>query len=208
MGRLRPRTASLRKPAHAGAAPDDPNLFVGDEIQGLRKARKMTLAQLALKSGVSVGHLSQIERGISVPSIKALHGISRALDVTISWFFSHADPGPPEEREYIVRQNRRRQIRFDEGISDFLLTPSLKANLELLMTVLAPGATSGKQPYTHEGEEAGIVMSGQLAIWIDGKCFRLGQGDSFSFKSTLPHRYQNPGATDAIVIWAITPPSY
>jgi quercetin dioxygenase-like cupin family protein len=119
-----------------------------------------------------------------------------------------AEPGPAEEREYIVRQNRRRQIRFDAGVSDFLLTPSLKSELELLMTTLAPGATSGKQPYSHDGEEAGILMSGQLEIWIDGKNFLLGQGDSFAFKSTLPHRYQNPGTTEAVVIWAITPPSY
>lgn len=201
------RAASARKRPRA-AAEDDASLFVGEEIQGLRKARKLTLAQLALKSGLSVGHLSQIERGISTPSIKALHGISRALDVTISWFFSHAEPGPPEERAFIVRRNRRRRIRFDEGISDFLLTPSLKSKLELLMTTLAPGATSGRQPYTHEGEEAGIVMSGQLKIWIDGKSFLLGEGDSFNFKSSLPHRYQNPGATETVVIWAITPPSY
>lgn len=197
----------------ATTAPDEPSsddadLFVGGEIQGLRKARKMTLAQLAMAAGVSVGHLSQIERGISTPSIKTLHGISRALGVNISWFFSPADPGPAEEREHIVRVNRRRQIRFDAGISDFLLTPSLKSSLELLMTTLAPGATSGEQPYSHDGEEAGILVAGQLDLWIDGKSFQLKQGDSFAFKSTLPHRYQNSGTTDAVVIWAITPPSY
>ncbi len=189
-----------------GSEPAD--LFVGEEIQGLRKARKMTLTQLSLAAGTSVGHLSQIERGISTPSIKTLHGISRALGVNISWFFSPADPGPSEEREFIVRAHRRRQIRFDAGVSDFLLSPSLKLNIELLMTTLAPGATSGDQTYTHDGEEAGIVMSGELDLWIDGKSFQLRQGDSFSFKSTLPHRYQNSGTTDTVVIWAITPPSY
>lgn len=199
----------IEQAAHRSEARgDDPAAFVGEEIKGLRKARRMTLAQLALQSSLSVGHLSQIERGLSTPSIKALHGISRALDVNISWFFSSADPGPAEERDYIVRHNRRRQIRFDEGISDFLLTPSLQSDLELLMSTFAPGATSGASPYTHDGEEAGIVMSGQLEIWIDGTPFLLGQGDSFCFKSTLPHRYLNPGATDAVVIWAITPPSY
>ncbi len=200
--------AKTGSPAAAEVRAGDDDLFVGREIQGLRKARKMTLAQLALTAGVSVGYLSQIERGISTPSIKALHGISRALGVNISWFFSPTDPGPPEEREYIVRPNRRRQIRFDAGISDFLLTPSLNSSLELLMTTLAPGANSGDQPYTHDGEEAGIVVSGQLELWIDGKSFQLGQGDSFCFRSTLPHRYQNLGATETVVIWAITPPSY
>ncbi len=196
------------RPAREASRGEDPTAFVGEEIKGLRKARRMTLASLALQSGLSVGHLSQIERGLSTPSIKALHGISRALDVNISWFFSNADPGPVEEREFIVRQNRRRQIRFDGGISDFLLTPSLQSDLELLMSTFAPGATSGASPYTHTGEEAGIVMSGELEIWVDGKRFLLGQGDSFCFKSTLPHRYLNPGSTDAVVIWAITPPSY
>jgi transcriptional regulator with XRE-family HTH domain len=192
----------------ARPAEDDLAFLVGDEIKGLRKARRMTLAQLALQSGLSVGHLSQIERGLSTPSIKALHGISRALDVNISWFFSNSEPGPPEERDFIVRQSRRRQIRFDGGISDYLLTPSLQSDLELLMSTFAPGATSGSLPYTHDGEEAGIVMSGELDVWIDGKCFRLGQGDSFCFKSSLPHRYLNPGSIDTVVIWAITPPSY
>lgn len=186
----------------------DGDLFVGGEIQGLRKARKMTLAQLALQSGVSIGHLSQIERGISTPSIKALHGISRALGVNISWFFSPADPGPPEEREFIVRSHNRRQIRFDAGVADYLLTPSLKSELELLLTTLAPGATSGTEPYAHAGEEAGIVMAGELELWVDGNRFKLKQGDSFAFKSTQPHRYRNPGSVDAVVIWSITPPSY
>lgn len=205
---MRARAQAVRRRTQEGGELADTSLLVGEEIQGLRKARRMTLARLALKSGLSVGHLSQIERGLSTPSIKALHGISRALDVTISWFFSKADPGPAEERAYIVRQNRRRQIRFDEEISDFLLTPSLKSSLELLMTTLAPGASSGRQPYTHDGEEAGIVISGQLEMWIDGKSFLLAQGDSFCFRSTLPHRYRNSGTTEAVVIWAITPPSY
>jgi transcriptional regulator with XRE-family HTH domain len=205
-GRATARTTRSQRAAIGDAS--EPDVFVGGEIQGLRKARKMTLAQLALKSGVSTGHLSQIERGLSTPSIKALHSISRALDVNISWFFSPADPGPPEEREFIVRSHNRRQIRFDAGVSDFLLTPSLNSSLELLLTTLAPGATSGGDPYTHEGEEAGIVMAGEMELWVDGNLFHLKQGDSFAFESTLPHRYRNPGSVDAVVIWSITPPSY
>jgi len=206
------RTSSARTPASAQGEPDSDGSalseFVGREIQALRKAKKLTLAQLALKSGVSVGYLSQIERGLSTPSIKALHGISRALDVNISWFFSASESGPREERDYVVRKSRRRQIRFDGGISDFLLSPSLAGDLELLLSTFESGATSGDQPYTHEGEEAGLVVSGELELHVDGKCFLLKQGDSFAFKSSTPHRYRNPGPNDAVVIWAITPPSY
>jgi transcriptional regulator with XRE-family HTH domain len=181
---------------------------LGQEIKSLRKAKRMTLAGLSLAAGLSVGHLSQVERGISMPSIKALHSISRALDVNVSWFFSGSDPAPAEERDFIVRQHQRRHIRFAEGISDALLTPSLDRQLELLMSTFAPGATSGPQSYTHDGEEAGVVISGQLDLWIEERHFLLNQGDSFSFRSSLPHRYRNPSDREAVVVWAITPPSF
>jgi transcriptional regulator with XRE-family HTH domain len=181
---------------------------LGQEIKSLRKAKRMTLAELSLAAGLSVGHLSQVERGISMPSIKALHSISRALDVNVSWFFSGADPAPAEERNFIVRQHQRRHIRFADGISDALLTPSLDRQLELLMSTFAAGSSSGPQPYTHDGEEAGVVISGQLELWIEERRFLLNQGDSFCFRSSLPHRYGNPGECEAVVVWAITPPSF
>ena len=57
-------------------------------------------------------------------------------------------------------------------------------------------------------EEAGLVVSGRLDLWIDGVEVRLEAGDSFSFPSTLPHRYRNPGRGGTVVVWAMTPPSY
>ena len=51
-------------------------------------------------------------------------------------------------------------------------------------------------------------MQGCLELWVESRKFVLKRGDSFSFASTLPHRYSNPGEVETIVIWAITPPSY
>jgi len=181
---------------------------LGREVRSLRHARDMTLEELGAKTGLSVGFLSQIERGLSNPSVIALHDIGKALGVNISWFFAENDPGPPEERGFIVRADRRRTLHYSHGITDSLLTPYLDGQLELLLSRFPPGASSGEAPYTHIGEEAGIIIAGQLDLWINGKRFRLLEGDSFTFKSTLPHRYRNPGATETVVIWAITPPSY
>jgi transcriptional regulator with XRE-family HTH domain len=181
---------------------------LGREMRSLRSARDMTLEELGEKTGLSVGFLSQVERGLSHPSVVALHDISRALGVNISWFFAEKDPGPKEERDFIVRAARRRTLHYSHGISDSLLTPYLDGQLELLLSRFPPGATSGEAPYTHMGEEGGLVLAGQLDLWIDGKRFRLSEGDSFTFKSTLPHRYRNPGTIETVVVWAITPPSY
>lgn len=181
---------------------------VGREIKGLRRARGLTLALLAEATGLSQGYLSQIERGLSRPSVKALHSISRALGVTISWFFAPQTGDDTELRDYVVRAGARRRLEFENGISDELLSPNLDRRLELLRCVLPPGTQSGETPYSHQGEETGVVVSGSLDLWINDKHVVLNAGDSFAFASDIPHRYANRGEQDTIVIWAITPPSY
>jgi transcriptional regulator with XRE-family HTH domain len=181
--------------------------LIGREIRALRKARAITLTQLAAASGLSVGYLSLLERDLSTPSIKALYAVSRALGVTISWFFEARDV-PEEERDLVVRRARRRRLDYSAGVVDELLSPNLTGALELLSRRFPPGASSGEEPYTHSGEEAGIVLRGRLELWVDGRFLTLEAGDSFGFQSALPHRYRNPGPDETEVIWAITPPSY
>jgi quercetin dioxygenase-like cupin family protein len=65
-----------------------------------------------------------------------------------------------------------------------------------------------EESYTHDGEEAGYIISGQLELQIDDMKFVLEAGDSFSFPSQVPHRYRNPGNIETGVIWAMTPPTY
>ncbi len=180
---------------------------LGTEIRGLRKARNLTLSDLAATSGLSVGYLSMVERQKAMPSIKALMSIAQALGVTIGWFFE-ADTVRPQERGLVVRRSRRRRIDYSTGIVDELLSPSLKGSLELVLCRLAPGATSGEEPYSHSSEEAGVIVRGRLELWVDGQSVLLETGDSFGFESTRPHRYRNPGPDEAEVVWAITPPSY
>jgi len=181
---------------------------VGGEIRDLRKAKDMTIAELSQETSLSQGYISQIERGVSRPSIKALHSISRALGVTISWFFPPTSDDDDNLRDIVVRSQKRRRLRFSSGITDELLSPSLGNQLELLRCVFNPGAESGPTPYTHRGEEAGIIISGELQLWVGAKHVVLHEGDSFAFKSNLPHRYANKSDGDTIVIWSITPPSY
>ena len=182
--------------------------FAGSQLRELRHARSRTLAELAFASGLSVGYLSQIERGMSRPSVKALQSLAGALGVTASWFFKPSGPAIEAERDYIVRRARRRHLSFDQGVTDELLSPNLSRGIELLSCTLPPGAESGAEPYTHRGEEAGVVIQGELELWVGDRYFVLGAGDSFAFASDEPHRTRNPGSIDTVVIWAISPPTY
>ncbi|MBW4025518.1 MAG: cupin domain-containing protein [Proteobacteria bacterium] len=178
-------------------------------IRELRKRRRLTLAELAERTGLSVGHLSQVERGISTPTIRQLHNIAGAMGVTIGWFFHGGEAAAEADGGIVVRADRRRRMAMgDAGIVDELLVPHLNGALELLSCTLEPGSSSGTEPYTHEGEEAGLVLSGRMELIVDDRSYILGTGDSFAFKSMRPHRYRNCGTVPLTVIWAITPPSY
>jgi len=186
---------------------------LGNDIRQLRKVRGITLQQLALATGKSVGFLSQVERNLTRPSVAALQDISEALSVHIGWFFPEDSAGSPEEREYIVRRQNRRRLTYSElsdtaylGLHDSLLSANLNGDLALGISRYEPGASTGDDSYHHEGEEAGLVLSGTLELSIDGRQFMLNAGDSFSFNSNLPHRYANPSSTeDTVVVWANTP---
>ncbi|GAB1576921.1 cupin domain-containing protein [Bordetella petrii] len=186
---------------------DESALWIGAEVKNLRKARGYSLQVLSERCGKSISYLSQLERGVSRPTIGALQEVARALDVQISWFFPQGLPVDPSDDGIVVRAESRRRLSFAGGIADYLLSPNLSGQLELVMCVLEPGADSG-EAYVHRGEEAGLVVRGTMELWVGDKYFLLNAGDSFSFASTQLHRYRNPGLINTEVVWAITPPTY
>jgi len=205
MADFRQASAAIRASLETG---DFGDMDIGEKIRLLRKSRQVTLKDLAEQTSLSIGYLSQVERNLSSPSVNVLRDIAIALGVNISWFFEAPDKSQTGEERFIVRKANRRRLRFRSGITDSLLTPDLNGQIELLLSRFEPGASSGDEPYTHTGEEAGVVMAGELELWIGGESFLLSEGDSFNFPSSAPHRYRNPGKTESVVIWSITPPSY
>ena len=180
---------------------------VGEPLRELRHAKGMTLTEVAAQAGISVGYLSQIERNQSRLPIGVLRRISDVLGVHINYFFQREAAGRADERDIVVRAANRRRMTFTGlGISEELLTPNLKGPLEMLMSTIEPGADS--EDYSHDGVEAGLVISGTLDLWVAKRHFRLEAGDSFSFRSTEVHRCANPGRVKTRVVWVITPPHY
>ena len=187
---------------------------LGGEIRQLRRARELTLADLADATGLSLSFLSKIERGASKPSLTSLQEIAAALGVSVGWFFDDDGPAPTSERPFIVRAGRRKRLTYSAmagtdylGFEDHLLSASLDGDLALGQSRYAPGGSTGDDMQVHEGEEAGLVVEGTIELTIDGTRFLLEPGDSFSFAGHLPHRYENTSDTDTVVVWANTPVS-
>jgi transcriptional regulator with XRE-family HTH domain len=176
------------------------------DIRALRKSRGLTLSEIALRLGRSVGWLSQVERGLSRPSISDLRTLAELFGVPVSLFFCH-DVADEAERGVIVRAGRRRPLgTSDSGLVEELLSPDLGGSFEMVRSEFAPGAELAA-PARRPTEEAGYVVSGRFDIEIDGHWHYLAAGDSFSFAGK-PFRWKNPGSEAAVVIWVISPPVY
>lgn len=183
---------------------------IAGQIRDLRKAKKLTLKQLALRCDLSIGHLSQVERGMSEVSLSALKVIASALEVQISWFFQEDENELPilEEQGLVVRSTQRRQLKFTgSGISESLMSPDLKGETLVVMTEIDVGAGEPKE-VSRPVEESGVVLAGELELWIGEKQFLLKEGDSFRIPKDAPHRCMNPGQVVSRSLWIITPPYY
>ncbi|MEO9337975.1 XRE family transcriptional regulator [Mesorhizobium sp. SB112] len=180
--------------------------LLASDLRALRRARGLTLIDIAGRLGRSVGWLSQIERGLSTPSISDLRAFAELFRVPISLFFGH-EPENEGERGVIVRSAGRRALgTSDSGLVEELLSPDLGGSFEMLRSEFALGAelaVASQRPT----EEAGYVVSGRFDLEIDGIWHSLTEGDSFRF-SGKPFRWKNPGTEPAVVIWVISPPVY
>jgi len=191
----------------AAAQELDPGQAIGEQLRELRLVKNLTLREVAEKAAISVGYLSQLERNHSRLPIGVLKRISDALGVHMNWFFQQNTEGDAAERDVVVRSGNRRRMSFTGlGIQEELLSPNLSGPLELLISTIGPRADS--EDYSHDGAEAGLVLSGTLDLWVSGRHFQLHEGDSFAFKSTEVHRCANATDTPTKVLWVITPPHY
>ena len=206
-------TTGLPEPADAPAtlAPAPLDASVGVRLRALRKARDLSLQQLSDRLGVSIGHLSQVERGLSTATLKLLAGAADTFGVGLADLFPGTDAAPPTEADtgpIVVRRNERGRLGlWQAGITKELLTaPRGASRLNLFMVRIEPGGTTGEEDYVHGGEEAGFVIEGTLELHVEDRAWHLEPGDSFRFASDRPHRFGNPGAAPALVLWVnVTP---
>lgn len=173
---------------------------LGARIRDLRQAKRMTLADLAASSGISIGTLSQVERNLVSPTVRTLFTLGDALGVSPAWLI---DPSGEESKEdpYVVTADRRQAFVHSEGLRKDLISPLGSQSLKGFYLTIESGSGSGANPYVHAGEEIGLVISGILELVIDGRSRVLREGDCFSFPSSIPHRFSNVGASPCVVFW-------
>jgi DNA-binding transcriptional MerR regulator/quercetin dioxygenase-like cupin family protein len=174
----------------------------GQRFRRLRARRGLSLAQVARATGVSVGFLSALERGQMRSSVATLRRIARFYRTNILSLFEAA-----EENPRLVRPRERKVLETSPRVRMELLAWGQTA-MEPHLFRVKPGGGSGES-YAHEGEEFLHVLRGEFEISLENnEHYRLKPGDSLYFESSTPHRWRNPGRTEAWVLWVNTPPTF
>jgi transcriptional regulator with XRE-family HTH domain len=204
-------TANLANMVHAADGLDAVEL--GAIIRERRHAQGISLSQLAERAGVSTSFVSQVERGVANPTLSSLKSLVGALNFNVGALLESkpgagASEGSDNEIAVMRAGQRRRIVYPGTQIANELLSPNLQKRMEIIWVEAAPGQGSGGHPHAHEGEEAGVVISGAMKFDFSGQEYVLNARDAIYFPSTRPHSWESVGDEDLVAIWVITPPTF
>lgn len=177
--------------------------------EGIRKARqgRFTVEQLAVRSGVSSGLISQIEKGRGNPSFMTLLKLASALTIPVGELVD--DANSESDERLIVRKNERAKLHLEHvGLTYELLTPDFQRSLAMIRCTIPGGFDNRERALKHESEESVHVISGQIVCHVGDQEFALSAGDTITYDSRIVHTWRNPTAEPAVVISVVTPPTF
>ncbi|MDQ0395930.1 cupin domain-containing protein [Labrys monachus] len=179
---------------------------IGHRLRELRNRRKLSVREVAARSGVSHSSISLIERDMISPSLDTLHAVLDALGTTLPGFFLDLQSALPQSPFY--RAADLTEIGRPDTVSYRVIGLGYpNKSMLMLHETYAPGADTG-EAYAHSAQEGGMVLSGAVEITVDGQTEILRPGDGYYFDSRLPHRFRNVSDGRSEIVSAITPPTY
>lgn len=176
---------------------------IGTKIKELRMKNSLTQEELADRSELSKGFISQLENDVTSPSISTLEDILQCLGTTLSEFFAEV-PQPPQivfgEEDYFEKEDVELQ-----NLTQWIIPNAQKNIMEPIRMQIRPGgATYPDTP--HEGEEFGYVLKGEITIMLGREQHRAKAGESFYYTADKEHFITSKKGAE--ILWVSTPPSF
>jgi len=172
-------------------------LKIGRKIHQIRLQNKLTLLEIAQRTGFTKGYLSLIERGKKSPPIATLSKIARAFGVDIGAFFEQKKP---EDSITLVKEGEREVVVRDGTIFGYryeTIAPAKRQKKMEPFIITLPAHSKEGDLFDHEGEELLYVLEGKTNFFYGDKKYSLGKGDCIYFDSSIPHRGEGVGTKPA-----------
>ena len=180
---------------------------IGARLAAVRKSKQLSQRELAKRVGVTNSTISLIEQNKVSPSVSSLKKVLDGIPISLADFFT-LDLGESEQDSPFYAALEQPDVG-NAGLQYFLVGKRRpQRRMCLLREVMAPGSDTGKSMLRHEGEEAGVVVSGRVEVTVGDAVRVLGPGDAYYFESTTPHRFRNVGDGEAVLVSANTQPTF
>lgn len=184
-------------------APHSGPLSIGPKLRATRLAQNLTIAQLAEATDLTKGFISRIERDETSPSVSTLVNICQALSLPVGSLFE------PPEHEVIQLADAPRVNFGGSGVAEKLLTPRHESSVQLLRSVMEPGATGGEDFYTINCEREVVhILRGGLTVLFPHETVTLVEGDSLTLPGREPHTWRNDTDASSEVLWVLVPAAW
>lgn len=177
---------------------------IGDKIKRLRIQNGLTQEELADRSEITKGFISQVERNLTSPSISTLVDILDGLGTNLKDFFNENIDEKIVFTKEDFFESENEELKYN---LKWIIPNAQKNSMEPILIELEVGGRS-KEDTPHEGEEFGYVIDGSIYIHIGMEKHRVKKGESFYYKANSNHYISNAGKTHARVIWVSTPPNF
>ncbi|WP_213303205.1 cupin domain-containing protein [Paraburkholderia sacchari] len=184
------------------AAAEPSHADVGARLRATRIAQGLSVNELAMRAGVSVGTVSQVERNKANPSVRILEKLRQALSVPLTALLEEDDArSDPLTGDFVRRAAERPLFEVGRnGMQKELLSPHGDHDLQM-MVILLPAGAGSEEVLMGIGEKAGMVLEGSVVLNVGPRRCELHAGDSFQFKSTVPHSVRNESKKPARLLW-------
>jgi transcriptional regulator with XRE-family HTH domain len=182
-------------------------LDVGLRLQSIRKLRGLSQRELAKRAGVTNSTISMIEKNSVSPSISSLKKVLAGIPMSLVEFFS-SEAEQDNPAQVVYRADELTDLSSGAVCMKLVGKAHPSRAITFLDETYPGGADTGPEMLVHEGEEAGLVVLGQLELTVDGEVYVLDTGDSYYFESCKPHRFRNPFQGPARLISATTPANF
>ena len=186
-------------------AVDPTTADVGARLLQLRQSHGMTQRELATLSGITNGAISQIEQNNVSPSVASLKKILAVFGLSLADFFSDEFD---KEKQIFFRASELTVVSKGPLMLRQVGKCLHSSKLQVLHEIYAPGADTGPSMLSHEGEEAGVIVRGEVEVTVANNREVLGSGDAYYFHSKLPHRFRNRSKVECELISVCTPPTF
>jgi transcriptional regulator with XRE-family HTH domain len=181
------------------------SLDVGARLKAVRQMYGLSQRELAKRAGVTNGLISLIEQNRVSPSVSSLKKVLDGIPMALAEFFTLDLTGKPE-----VFFPRSELANIGTGAVELRLVGGrlAKRNMSILHERYAPNADTGEEMLAHAGEEGGVIVKGKIELSVGGESRVLYAGDAYYFKSSIPHRFRNPGREECEIVSASSPPTF